>query len=66
MAVAQIIRVDATFLCVYRLRNTKDLSCVLEEVAGTVGRKELVDMYNLATKEPSSFLHINLVKFKNQ
>jgi hypothetical protein len=26
-AVAQIIKVNATFLCVYRLRNNKDLEC---------------------------------------
>ena len=60
-AVGQIIRVNATFLCVYRLRNNKDLECFLDEVAGTVGRKELLEMYHLATKEPYSFLYINLV-----
>ena len=43
-AVAQIIRVNATFLGVYRLRNNKDLECLLDEVAGTVGRKELLEM----------------------
>jgi hypothetical protein len=60
-AVAQIIRVNATFLCVYRLRNQKDLDSFLDEVSGTVGRKELLEIYNLATKEPYSFLCINLV-----
>ena len=60
-AVAQIIRVNATFLCVYRLRNTKDLDCMLEEVSGTVRRKELLEMYDLATAAPYSFLYINLV-----
>ena len=54
-AVGQIIRVNATFLCVYRLRNHKDLEAFLDEVAGTVGRKELLELYNLATKEPYSF-----------
>ena len=65
-AVAQIIRVNATFLCVYRLRNNKDLECFLDEVSGTVGRKELLEMYYLATKEPYSFLYINLVSPKIQ
>ena len=60
-AVAQIIRVNATCLFVYRLRNNKDLACFLDEVSGTVGRKELLEMYYLATKEPYSFLYINLV-----
>ena len=41
-AAAQIIRMNATFLCVYRLRNTKDLDCFLAEVSGTEGRKELL------------------------
>ena len=65
-AVAQIIRVNATFLCIYRLRNNKDLEAFLDEVAGTVGRKELLEMYYLATKEPYSFLYINLVSPKIQ
>ena len=47
-SVAQIIRVNATVLCVYRLRNHKDLECFLDEVSGTVGRKEFLEMYYLA------------------
>ena len=38
-AAPQIIRVSATFVCVYRLRTNKDLECLLDEVSGTVGRK---------------------------
>ena len=34
---------------------------MLEEVSGIVGRKELLEMYHLATREPYSFLYINLV-----
>ena len=45
----------------YRLRHNKDLECLLEEVSGTVGRKELLNMYYLGTKEPYSFLCINLI-----
>ena len=60
-AVAQIKRVKATFVCVCRLRNTKDLDCMLEEVSGNVGRKELLEMSHLTTKEPYSVLYINLV-----
>jgi hypothetical protein len=63
-SVGQIIRVNDKFLCVYRLRNQKDLDAFLDEVSGTVGRKELLYIYNLATKEPSSFLYINLVSPK--
>ena len=49
----------------YRLRNTKDLDCVLDEVAGNVGGKELVELHDLATKEPYSVLHVNLVSPKS-
>jgi hypothetical protein len=60
-AVAPIIRVNATFLVVYRLRNTKDLETLLEELSAMMPRKELLELYQLATKEPYSFLYINLV-----
>ena len=48
-------------MCVYRLRNHKDLECLLDAVSGTVGRQELLEMYNLATREQYSVLYINLV-----
>jgi hypothetical protein len=56
--------VHATFPCVYRLRNTKDLESFLDEVSGLLTRKELLEIYNLATKEPYSVLYINLVSPK--
>ena len=40
-AAAQIVRVNATILCVYRLRNNNNLECLLDEVSGTLGREEL-------------------------
>ncbi len=58
---APIIRVNATFLIVYRLRNTKDLETFLEELSAMMPRKELVELYQMATKDPYSFLYINLV-----
>ena len=60
-AIAPIIRVNATFLIVYRLRNSQDLETFLEELSAILPRKELVELYQLATKEPYSFLCINLV-----
>ncbi len=60
-AVAPIIRVNATFLVVYKLRNTKDLETFLEEISGMIGRKELIELNQMATKDPYSFLYINLV-----
>ena len=58
---APIIRVNATFLVVYRLRNSKDLETFLEELSAMLPRKELVELYQMATKDPYSFLYFNLV-----
>ena len=54
-AVAPIIRVNATFLVVYRLRNAEDLETFLEELSAMLPRKELIEIYQLATKDPYSF-----------
>ena len=58
---APIIRVNATQLFVFRLRNYKDLESILEELSALASKKELLDIYNTATKDPYSFLFINLV-----
>ena len=60
-SIAQIVRINATFLIVYRLRNNKDLEAFLDEISGTVGRKELLNMYQIAVKEDYSFLYCNLM-----
>ena len=58
---APIIRINATQLYVFRLRNYKDLESILEELSALAPKKELLDIYNAATKDPYSFLFINLV-----
>ena len=60
-ALSPIIRKNITQLYVYRLRNYKDLEAVLEELSALTDTKTLLDMYNLATKEPYSFWYTNLV-----
>ena len=55
---AKIIRVNASELYVFRLRNYSDVQTLLDELGGIVGdKKVLLQMYNLATKEPYSFLY---------
>ena len=56
-----IIRVNATALIVYRLRNYKELEAFVEEVAGAITKKELVEIYKFATEGEYSFLYVNLV-----
>ena len=65
-AIANIIRVNATELFVYRLRNYRDLETFIEEVSAVVDKKTLMQIYNMATSEPYSFLYVNLrAKTKN-
>jgi len=61
-ALSPLIRANAAELYVYRLRNYKDLETFVEEVSAiVVGDKKLVlEIYNLATAEPYSFLFVNL------
>jgi hypothetical protein len=46
---------------VYRLRNYRDLESLIEELSALYDKKTLLQLYNIATDEPHSFLYINLV-----
>ncbi len=59
-AISPIIRVNATELYVYRLRNYKDLETLIEELSAVYDKKTLLRVYNYATDEPYSFLYIAL------
>ncbi len=59
--IAQFVGNNATLLIVYRLRNHTDLEAFLDEVSGTIGRKEVLNIYYLATKEYYSFPYCNLM-----
>merc|ERR1712078_629585 len=59
-AIPPIIRVNATELLVFRLRNFKDLEAFLDEVSALVNKKALLQMYELATSEPYSFLYVKM------
>jgi hypothetical protein len=61
-AIHPIIRVNASDLYVYRLRNTKDLDTLIEEVSAVLDKKTLLQLYNLATSTPHSFLYIKLTE----
>jgi hypothetical protein len=59
-AISNIIRVNATNLYVFRLRNAGDLDAWVEEVSAIADKKTLLQLYNIATAEPYSFLFIKL------
>ena len=61
------VRVKATELYVYRLRNTKDLDTFIDEVSAVFNKKSLIELYYIATSEPYSFLYVILAaKDKNK
>jgi len=60
-AISPIIRINATQLYIFKLRNYKDLESIIEELSALTDKKTLLDIYNLATDKPYSFLFINLV-----
>ena len=60
-ALSPIIRKNITELYVYRLRNNKDLESLIDELSALYDKKTLLELYNMATAEPHSFLYINLV-----
>ena len=59
-AISPIIRVNMTELYIFRLRNIKDLEAFIEEVSAITDKKTLLEIYNLATEEPYSFLYVRL------
>jgi hypothetical protein len=59
--IAPIVRINATQLYVFRLRNYKDLEAIVEELSAVADKKTLLDIYHLATSEPFSFLFVNLM-----
>ena len=66
-AIHPIIRVNATELYVYRLRNMKDLDTFIDEVSTVLDKKSLKEIYHMATSEPYSFLYVKLTaKDKNE
>ena len=43
------------------MRNQNDLESLLEELSALYNKKTLLEIYNIATSEPYSFLYINLM-----
>ena len=67
-AIHPIIRVNASELYVFRLRNYSDLQTFLDELGGVCANKQtLLEMYKEATNTPFSFPYCRLTqKNKNE
>ena len=59
-ALSPIIRVNASDLYVFRLRNYSDLQTFLDEVSAIASKDVILEMYNIAVSEPFSFLTVKL------
>ena len=53
-------------MMIWRLRNSKELISILEELDALHDRKILMQMYMLATQEKHSFWYVNLLNEKEQ
>ena len=54
--VSLICRTNFCWMLIWRLRNSKELLSILEEMDALVDRKLLNEMYNMATSEKTFFL----------
>ena len=59
-ALSTIIRINATDLFVYRLRNMKDLETFIDEVSAVRDKQTLLELYYTTTSAPYSFLYVKL------
>jgi hypothetical protein len=59
-ALATICRVNCQALIVFRLRSAAELEAIVEEVSAVYDKKTVVEIYHEATKEPFSFLYVDL------
>ena len=57
---APSVRVNATGLFVFRLRNKADLDAIIEENSAQVSSNVLRNIYHVSTNVPYGFLYINL------
>jgi len=58
--VGTVIRKNCRAMCVWRLRNAKEVETLCEELSGVYDKNTLLEMYRAATAEPYSFMFIRL------
>ena len=58
--VGSVIRKNVRCMCVWRLRNHKEIETLCEELSGIYPAKTILSLLNHATAEPFSFLFVRL------
>ena len=56
-----VIRVNATQLPIFRLRNKKELDSIVEELSALADTKTILEIYHAATAEDCNFLYVDLM-----
>ena len=64
--VSLICRTNLCWMLAWRLRNSKELISILEELDALHDRRVLMQMYQLATQDKHGFGYINLLNDKEQ
>ena len=66
-AISQVARVNFRFMCVWRLRNYREIQSLMEELSALYPPYILQEMYETAiSDEDHSFWYINLVAKKKE
>ena len=58
--VGTVIRKNVRSMCVWRLRNHKEVETLCEELSGVYDKETIMEFYKHATSEPYSFLFVRL------
>ena len=58
--VGTVIRKNCRCMCVWRLRNRREVETLCEELSGVYDKQTVMDLYNHATAEAFSFLFVRL------
>ena len=55
-----VIRKNVRCMCIWRLRNFKEIEILCEELSGIYTKEDIMELYRYATSEPYSFLFVRL------
>ena len=58
--VGAVIRINCSCVCIWRLRNRKEVETLCDELSGVYDKNTLMDLYREATAEPFSFMFVRL------
>ena len=58
--VGAVIRKNCRCMCVWRLRNHKEVETLCDELSGVYDKNTLMELYREATAEPFSFMFVRL------